>query len=246
MVTFIVGNLIATLVLVFAVNVEIDRKHIAYVAEQQKLAQLAAEEREVEADYKAYPELRVKGYTKDQIRIMKIAYNVGSEYGVPETMQGILLQETIAGRFGHKIGGVSEGLAFGKRYYGVTQMKIVAVMDVLKTYPQYVSEYFSNRKLSAVAEEEIIGKLMYNDEFAIRMATLYFKKYQKQAKNMAEAIAMYNQGPAGAKLLADPALFHYVEGVRKHIKYNVRRFNQRYLAHQELIGQDIPQHVASM
>jgi hypothetical protein len=141
---------------------------------------------------------------------------------------------------------VTEGLAFGKRYYGVTQMKIVAVMDVLKSYPQYVSTYFNKRPLSRIAEEEIIGKLMYDDEFAIRMATLYFKKYQAQAKNMSEAIAMYNQGPTGAKQLTNPELFHYVEGVRMHIKYNVRRFNERYIAHQEHIARESPQKVATL
>lgn len=242
----IAGNIVVTILMFVGITKDAQRVHLATIANQQRLAQLAIDEIKVQQDYKAHPDLRVKGYNSDQVRVMKIAYNVGSEFGVPETIEGILLQETIAGKLGNRIGGVVEGLPFGKRYYGVTQMKLVAVEDVLKNQPEYVRQYFNGRTLSKVAGEEIIAKLISNDEFAIRMATLYFVKYEKQSKSMDEAIAMYNQGPAGAKKLSDPSVFYYVEGVRAHIKYNVKRFNSHYLSHTKSIKRTEMQRLAAM
>jgi hypothetical protein len=246
MTLLIISNIIASLVLFLAINKHFDREHEAYLEHQHQLAVASFNEQQYRAETLKHPELQVSGYDANQVKLMKIAYNVGSEYGIAEVMQGILLQETIAGRFGNRIGGVSEGLAVGKRYYGVTQMKISAVEDALTTYPIYIKKYFGNRNLPQIADEEIINKLMSNDEFAIRMASLYFSKYKKQANGTAEAIAMYNRGPAGAKQLANPATFFYVEGVQDHIKYNVKRFNQKYLAHINRYKGSEPQHVASI
>lgn len=245
MALLIISNIIATFVLVLAINKHFDREYEARMEVQRQLAIAAINEQQYQTESLKHPDLRVSGYDANQVKLMKIAYNVGSEYGIAEVMQGILLQETIAGRFGNRIGGVSEGLAVGKRYYGVTQMKISAVEDALKTYPSYIKKYFGNRNLPQIADEEIINKLMSNDEFAIRMASLYFNKYKKQAADTAEAIAMYNRGPTGAKQLANPATFFYVEGVQDHIKYNVKRFNQKYLAHIDRYKSS-PQHIASI
>jgi hypothetical protein len=242
----IISNIITTFLLVLAINKHFDREHDAYLEHQHQVAIARINVQQYQAETLKHPDLQVSGYDANQVKLMKIAYNVGSEYGIAEVMQGILLQETIAGRFGNRIGGVSEGLAVGKRYYGVTQMKISAVEDALKTYPIYIKKYFGNRRLPQIAEEEIINKLMSNDEFAIRMASLYFSKYQKQAANTAEAIAMYNRGPAGAKQLANPSTFFYVEGVQDHIKYNVKRFNQKYLARNTRNKGGEPQRIASI
>ncbi len=246
MISIIVGNIFVVFLTLAALNNIQHQQDLDLMVKNRQLATIAAQEYKQQQDFKKHPDLKVSGYNSDQIKVMKLAYNIGSEFGVPETMEGILLQETIAGKFGHRIGGVSEGLAFGKRYYGVTQMKLVAVEDVLKSHPKYVGEYFNNRPLNKVAAEEIIAKLISNDEFAIRMATLYFVKYEKQSKNMAEAIAMYNQGPTGAKKLSDPSVFYYVEGVRDHIKYNVKRFNELYLSHIESNKRTDTQRLAAM
>ncbi len=195
--------------------------------EQEKVAlvQQQKEEEEKLIDFKKFPNLRLAGFTKAQTKLMATAYELGMEYTYEtrEVVEGILLQESAAGTV-DRIGG--KHLPVGLRYYGVMQMKVAAVQDVLATHPKFCDLFFQ-KPYGKIAPEEIIAKLITDDPFTIRMAYAYYNKYRKRSTDVYQAITMYNQGPGGALLVDDPEEFEYTVNVIKHIRYNVRPFNKQ-------------------
>lgn len=195
--------------------------------EEQKIAviqqQKAEEEKQI--DFKKFPNLRLAGFTKSQTKLMATAYELGMDYTYEtrEVVQGILLQESAAGTV-DKIGG--KHLPVGLRYYGVMQMKVVAVMDVLAIHPKLCDQFF-HKSFGKIAPEDIIAKLITDDPFTIRMAYAYYDKYRKRSRDVFQAITMYNQGPGGAMQVSNFEEFDYTANVIRHIRYNVRPFNRQ-------------------
>lgn len=195
--------------------------------EQEKLAllQLQREEEQKIIDFKKFPNLRIGGFTKTQTKLLATAYEIGLNYGseTREVVQGLLLQESAAGTVA-RIGGLH--LPVGLRYYGVMQMKVKAVQDVLVTHPKFC-EMFFQKPFGKITSEEIIAKLITDDPFSLRMAYAYYDKYRRHSKDIYEAITMYNQGPGGAMRVDNFKEFDYTANVVKHIRYNVRPFNKQ-------------------
>lgn len=198
-----------------------------YKQEQERIALIQQQkvEEQKATDFKRFPNLRITGFTRSQTKLLVAAYQLGRNYDIEtrEVVQAILLQETGAG-VADRIGGLH--LPFGLRYYGVMQMKVAAVLDVLKNHPKFVQAFF-NKPLSKVSTEEIISNLMVNDEFSLTMAYAYYSKYRHRTNDIYEAITVYNQGPGGLSRIENPEDFDYTASVVRHIKYNVRPFNQQ-------------------
>lgn len=195
---------------------------------KQQQAQLAfeAEVKQAEAreaDYRKFPKLRIGPFTNKQTQLLAAAYHIGTPYGtdVCEVVQGILLQESLAGE-SPKVGGTH--LPVGLRYYGVMQMKVAAVMDVIASHPSYSMKYFG--KSHGITSEEVISKLMTDDLFSIQVGFDYFFKYHRKTQDLEESIVVWNQGPGGATRVEDPSSFGYTMSVMKHVLYNVRPFNK--------------------
>lgn len=166
-----------------------------------------------------------KKMTQEQIKLMTLAYQIGTEIGQPqfaEVVQGILMQESHAGA-GGRIGGLE--LAPKNRYFGVTQMKPMAVFDVLQSFPEMLQKYFT-KPLEQITWNEVKNKLLKDDEFAIRMAAHYYFKYASQANTVAYAVMSYNAGPGAVKKLRHPQLHPYYVGVKKYIEL-ARDFNKK-------------------
>jgi len=161
-------------------------------------------------------------FTEAQKKILDIAYVEGLKIGYPETIQAICLQETLAGRL-YKIGDRSK--AFGKKSYGIMQVKIAAAKDVIRWYPTIKNEYaFLDSK--RFSDEELLIKLVTNDRFNIRVGSLFFKKliktFKGQPQYWSRSVLAYNRGIRGK---GDPN--NYVRKVKKHVK-EVRLSNMRY------------------
>ena len=171
--------------------------------------------------------ITVKGtkYTPEQRKLMTIAFLIGKEVGFPETIQSLLLQETHAGAFGDRIGDIN--LPIGKRSYGVMQMKVATARKVLRAYPNLVPNYFPNRKsYKRVRDEEIIIKLIQDDEFNIRLATLNFAIHRKKSKSWAQSVVAYNTGQGAANQISEPKKHVYYAKVLKRLISEVRPFNK--------------------
>lgn len=166
-------------------------------------------------------------WNDEQLRILELARTVGEEIGMPETIQAIVLQETMLGTFGNKVG--DRNLPVGKRSYGVAQVKVATARYVMHRYPELKDEYFGDRSLRSVTDEEFIVLLMTDDEACIALATRYFAHNLKLAKKRpgnawSRAVMAYNQGWGRAKNAENPRNFEYVRVIWKRITDNVRPY----------------------
>lgn len=167
-------------------------------------------------------------YTTDQINLLRIGYETGSEIGWPETVQAILLQETRAGHFGYGIGDTN--LPVGKRSYGAGCIKEATARFVLNNYPDIKDQYFGTRKLHDVYSEEIIVLLMTNDEANVLIAAKYFELMLKfSGGDWVKAVVAYNQGWGVSRILEHPREHPYFKHILHLIKDEVRPFNKNLL-----------------
>jgi len=171
--------------------------------------------------------IHVKGkkYTPEQRKLMTIAFYIGKEIGYPETIQSLLLQETRAGAYGDRIGDTN--LPIGKRSYGVMQMKVATARKVLRKHPALVPNYFPNRKTyKRIRDEEIIIKLIQDDEFNIRLATLNFEIHRRLSNSWALSVVAYNTGQGAANHITKPKEHIYYGHILNKLIKDVRPFNK--------------------
>lgn len=156
-------------------------------------------------------------FTRSQSELLDLAHQtaVADHLPHPQLLQGILLQETLAGALAsYKVAGQEAGLRPNQRYYGVYQIKLAAARDVLKRFPQLWAQYnFQTR-----TDEEVIAQLIENDAFSTAVASKYLVILSDSGYHSAGALAVaYNKGPGGAmnvRVSADP----YAIGVSRHIQ----------------------------
>jgi hypothetical protein len=156
--------------------------------------------------------------TREQRKLLALAHRIGLEDGDAhhaELLQAVLLQETIAGQLG-RIGHLSAPV--GKRSYGVMQVKVSAARDVLRWHPG-LGDFRT--------DEELIVKLMTDDAFNIRIASLYLNSLHKRADSEAEALAAYNLGMRAAQDVDRPKRYKYVRGVHRYLTKLVRPYNDK-------------------
>jgi hypothetical protein len=172
-----------------------------------------------------------KGWlTPEQIDLLGMAYSIGYKDGGAahaRLVQAVLLQETIAGLLG-RLGHLSAPL--GKRSYGVMQVKVVAAHDVLRHHPELGKFH---------TDDQLITRLMTDDEFNIRVASAYLKFLRKHKRNDQQALVAYNIGMNAARRVMDAADFKYVQRVERYLAVLVPRYNNKVPAGEEM-------HLASM
>lgn len=144
-------------------------------------------------------------YSYNQIQLLKLARKHGERVGFPLILQAILLQETQAGKYGPVGDG---GNSPYKRSYCPMQVKLVVVHHVYNKLNIPVT----------LTEEEIVTRLLTDNEFCMWVAAEYLNLLYNQFNNKDMAILAYNQGPTGAKLGRNPN--DYVRKV-KHKKENI-------------------------
>lgn len=134
----------------------------------------------------------------------------------PQLLQGIILQETLAGGLrSYKVAGHELGLKPNDRYYGVAQLKLSAARDVLRRNPALWEEFnFQTR-----TDEEIIAKLIEDDRFNLTVASRYLLILRDvYGYNTTRQLALaYNQGPTGARQLRG-AQHPYPKKVMRHLQ----------------------------
>lgn len=159
--------------------------------------------------------------TTEQVDLLKVAYEIGLQDGGlthAQLLQSTLLQESIAGqlgRVGHRTAPV------GKRSYGVMQVKVSAALDVLQIYPT-LGQFRT--------DEDLIVRLMTDDEFNIRVASKFLLYMREKTGNDSEALVAYNIGLRAARRFVDHADFRYVKNVTRYFVDVVRPFNRKYLS----------------
>ena len=153
-----------------------------------------------------------KEITAHQQGLLEVAYDIADRDGIqpPQLLQGILMQESRAGDLSnYKVAGPP-----GHHYYGVAQIKLDAARDVLKRFPGMWDQY----GFQTHADEEIVAKLIENDQFNIAVASKYLVILHGYGYHSPKALSVaYNKGPGGAAgvtLATDP----YAAGVSGHMR----------------------------
>jgi len=157
--------------------------------------------------------------TPEQMQLLAMAYDIGYRDGGKthaRLVQAVLLQETIAGQLG-RLGHLTAPL--GKRSYGVMQVKVVAARDVLRKHPEFGS--FNS-------DEQLITRLITDDEFNIRVASSYLKFLRRLTRSNHQALVAYNIGMHAARRVLDAAEFKYVRKVERYLAVVVKRYNHKF------------------
>lgn len=155
----------------------------------------------------------------EQLALLKTAYAIGYQDGGKQQarlVQAVLLEETVAGQLG-RLGDLSAPL--GKRSYGVMQVKVAAARDVLRDHPEIAS---------FISDEQLITRLIADDEFNIRVASAYLQHLRRLTGDDHEALVAYNVGMNGARRVADVSDFKYVQGVERYLSEVVGRYNTKF------------------
>jgi len=155
-------------------------------------------------------------FTRSQMELLDLARQtaVADQLPHPQLLQGILMQETLAGALpAYKVAGQEAGLRPNERYYGVYQIKLAAARDVLKRFPELWAQYDFQTHM----DEEVIAQLIENDAFSTAVASKYLKILSDSGYHSAGAMAVaYNKGPGGAMGVIVSA-DSYVIGVTRHM-----------------------------
>ncbi len=159
--------------------------------------------------------------TQEQIDLMKLAYRIGFADGGEEhaeLVQAVLLQETIAGHLG-RIGHMSAPV--GKRSYGVMQVKVSAARDVLRKFPDEFGRFRS--------DEELIARLLTDDEFNIRMGSKFLLRLRPHIETTEQLLVAYNIGLSASRKVEEAEKFKYTRRTRRNLERVVRPFNRRFI-----------------
>ena len=155
----------------------------------------------------------------EQIDLLGMAYSIGYQDGGEahaRLVQAVLLQETVAGLLG-RLGHLTAPL--GKRSYGVMQVKVVAAHDVLRHHPELGKFH---------TDDQLITRLMTDDEFNIRVASAYLKFLRKHKRSDQKALVAYNIGMHAARRVMHAADFKYVQKVERYLAVVVPRYNNKF------------------
>lgn len=159
--------------------------------------------------------------TRDQAEVLSMAYSIAKKDGhkYPQLLQGIVMQESNAGAArSYKVAGQEFGLKTNDRYYGVSQIKLVAAKEVLHRYPELRKDFNFHTK----EDEEIVAKLIEDNKFNISVASKYLLVLKSLGYDTIKHLALaYNQGPSGAKN-HNADTHHYPKGVIN----NIQKINQ--------------------
>lgn len=185
------------------------------------------------AEEKESYEFNIEHFTDKQQLLLLRAYTYGLEIGYPETIQAMLLQETLAGHYGHRdscecvIGFPDKD---GGRGYGVMSLRIEAIRFVLQNHPEILAQYFGEVPLHLIADDELVIKATLDNDFNILIGSRNFElmlKYTEDTEHSwSRAVASYNVGWGAAQHYNHPHLFTYTKLIVQRIHEVVRPFNK--------------------
>lgn len=150
-------------------------------------------------------------------KLMRVAYQIGKEIGYPETIQGLLLQETNGSRYRGPAKAAQNG-----QCYGVMQIKLNTAKFVL-------TKIWGLPKSDLLPDHRLRQKIHNDDVLNIKIATSYFEYLLSRNSGPAQwdkAVLSYNSG--SYRLLEDGKVDDpdgYAESVRTMIKTDVQKFN---------------------
>jgi nucleoid-associated protein YgaU len=151
----------------------------------------------------------------DEKRLMNHAYRAGNEFGMAEEVQAILLNESVAGRFG-PIG--DKAKPWKARAYGPMQVRFDTAKWILA---KEVDLHYTDDDLKAA--------LTYNNAFNMYVACLYIKYLKRYTKTWEQTVLAYNVG-LGNVLKHDTRYDpnNYLAKAKDHMVNTIRDHNKKH------------------
>jgi hypothetical protein len=131
-----------------------------------------------------------------------------------EALQGIMLQESEAGR----------NKKSNRGCHGPFQILTSTAMSFIKKDDEIRKRYFGN---SNPTPKLVASKLKSNVRFSIDVADGLYAGSLERSKNHKRALMAYNQGDRNMMTERNPMRFKYVREVSAHIKNIIRPLNKR-------------------
>lgn len=157
-------------------------------------------------------------FSAEEKKLMRHAYKLGKPHDLGMAMMGVLVQETRIGRFG-PVGDLRHG--FGRRSYGVMQLKLYTAKDVIDFICPHLDEGFRT-------DEEIIAKLLYDDYWNMEVAACFLAHLQSQGLSWRETLVAYNEGLRGSRRYGYS--HPYAQSIAHHVSEGkVRYFYEKYI-----------------
>lgn len=157
-------------------------------------------------------------FSEHEKELMRQAYELGRPHDLGMAMMGILIQETHMGRFG-PVGDLRH--EFGKRSYGVMQLKLYTAKDVIGFICPDLGEGFAT-------DEEIIAKLLYDHYWNMQLAACYLSHLQSQGLSWRKTLIAYTEGLRGSRRYGYG--HPYAKSVAHHVaEGKVRFFYENYI-----------------
>lgn len=149
---------------------------------------------------------------RGQTELLNLAYEEGKGLSHPEILQVIMMNETVAGKWGRH--GDKNFEDWKKQCYGIMQIQFYTAKLVVRGMKDY----------SFQSEQELLKRLQYDDLFNIRVARQFVKWLLKYNEgDYYKAILSYNVGPGNVK---KHGLKHDPNGYVKKAKRQVVRITK--------------------
>lgn len=153
--------------------------------------------------------------SRDQMALLVLARQIGDEDDVGELLQGIILNETNAGRWKTLVGDTTK--PYLRRSFGVAQVKIIAAEQVLAAHPE-LGRFKSRWQLA--------NRLLTDHEFNLQVASKYLAWLRSFGRELSWIPVAYNMGPTDASKVDRTWSHKYAVKLAANITRVVRPFNQ--------------------
>jgi hypothetical protein len=122
-------------------------------------------------------------FNRGETELLNLAYHEGAKIGHPEMLQAIMLNESVAGRWGRH--GDKHFKNWKSQCYGVMQIQLYTARMVIDTWTNY-----------QMSDKELRTRLQYDDAFNVEIARRYYE-YLLTMCNDDPFLALlgYNVGP---------------------------------------------------
>lgn len=157
-------------------------------------------------------------FSESEQALMQMAYREGQHLDKPEILQAILLNETVAGRFGRH-GDKHLGRHWKQHSYGVMQIQFSTALQILRQNGML-------KKWEAWSDHRLKIYLKNDDKFNIHVARLIVQQLWEKYKDWDYVLLAYNVGTGNIRkygLKRDPN--GYLAKAYYHLDHTIKRFN---------------------
>ena len=144
-------------------------------------------------------------YSNEQLRVLHLANNIGSDYDLGLTIAGIVQQESFVGKYVIRVNANDYSTHFDDEGRSTIIRGSYGITHVLLSTAMWLEDVDSTWKAKAT----IVPALVTNDHYAIGLAIRKLQSVQREGQSWRELVAKYNGAGIAAR--------EYAEKVAEHV-----------------------------